>query len=988
MTESPAHTVTLTVLAGALKGRQLVVDEAVDEVLIGSDPDCRLCLDDPGVSPIHARLWVDAEGASIKDTRSAGGVYVNDDRVQDEASLKDGDILWLGAPGEGVMLQFRNPGGRPGAADAAPAVYDAEPEAEQEAEAEPHREPPPVPVAAAPAGEAEDWVIDDGQAAAAGEAEEPVGDVIDDEADQAASDLDWPPAGTAAPVPATPPAMEEAEPEGEDAFFVAADAPPLPSAPAPAPAEEDLFEWTAPPEPAPAPLVVPPPRHAQEEALGAARPAAPPAPATPIEWIDEPSPLAPDAEPEPLEMQGNDYYQEPEPEPVRAPPPPPPPKAAPPAPVAAAPAPPPAPAPAAPERLTSPPPSAPPSRPSRPTGEMGAPRVAPRAAPPAPRGRESGGKRGLMLGIAAAVVVLAGAGFTAMRIMNAPRLDSIEPTRARIGDTIVLQGKNFSSDAASMAVRFEGGKEGRILRAAPTRVEVEVPTVSSAPGRTTQIPVEVVVDGRASKPLQIAVFQAPRVHGISPAVAMPGEEVTLAGSDWAPGATVKFGNTNAEVLEVSPARIRVRVPAVEVAEGTSLPIVVTAGADQSNQVPFRIGRLPLLLGIEPASATTGDTIVVKGLGFAVHGWANDLRIGGARALVVTASENEMKAVVPRTPAPGDNAVELRVPDNERVVQSTFNVTAPPDPVEFRFFAEHPAAAGINDPDKTHDHVMISTGLGPAFMISASEGMSAGERALLFQKRLNEAAVAIKASLTADLEVRGLDGTPSIGLVGKQEPLLTVTVEDAAAYDEDWARGKSKGDQVTPARLAIWWTAVARDLVLLLVRGDKPRYTPPLAAEGKALVTLYDVAHRGGNFGVPREVVASAPVALREGLRVVALRVPATVKGPAGAVGAAAPVSPLALNGTWSGSENEGGNARYMTVTFSGNTGTFTYERALSVTIPLNTVEQVNRKQVRFDLRSGMHLRIYDGTWDGQKLRGKILGDDKSEIGTFEMEHKR
>jgi len=100
------------------------------------------------------------------------------------------------------------------------------------------------------------------------------------------------------------------------------------------------------------------------------------------------------------------------------------------------------------------------------------------------------------------------------------------------------------------------------------------------------------------------------------------------------------------------------------------------------------------------------------------------------------------------------------------------------------------------------------------------------------------------------------------------------------------------------------------------------------------------------------------------------------------------VAPLTFNGEWSGSENEGGTARYMTITFAGATGTFTYERALSVTIPLGTVEQVNRKQVRFDFRSGMHLRKYDGTWDGQKLRGKIVGDDNADIGTFELEHKR
>jgi hypothetical protein len=305
-------------------------------------------------------------------------------------------------------------------------------------------------------------------------------------------------------------------------------------------------------------------------------------------------------------------------------------------------------------------------------------------------------------------------------------------------------------------------------------------------------------------------------------------------------------------------------------------------------------------------------IVLKGLGFAAQGWANDLRIGGTHAVVVQASDSELRAVVPRTPAAGDNGVELRVPNSDRVAQGTLSVAPPPDPVEFRFVVEHTAAAGVADPDKSHDHVVLSTALGPAFLISASEGLGAAERAMVAQRRLNEAAVALKASLTADLEVRGLDGQPSIGLVGKQEPLLTVTAEDAAAYDEDWARGRGKGEAVTPARLAVWWGAVARDLVLLLVRGEKPRYAPPLAPEGRALVTLYDAAHRSGRFGVPRDVLGGAPASLREGLRAIAFRVPAGVKAP-GAASAAAPVQALALDGIWSGSETESGSTRYMTL---------------------------------------------------------------------------
>src|SRR5687768_10132265 len=98
-------------MAGPMAGTALLIDDAVDEILIGSDPDCRLSLDLPGVSPIHARVWRDLGGMTVYDTRSPQGVYVNDDRVVDEAPLRDGDVLWLGAPGDpdSVMIQCRLP---------------------------------------------------------------------------------------------------------------------------------------------------------------------------------------------------------------------------------------------------------------------------------------------------------------------------------------------------------------------------------------------------------------------------------------------------------------------------------------------------------------------------------------------------------------------------------------------------------------------------------------------------------------------------------------------------------------------------------------------------------------------------------------------------------------------------------------------------------------------------------------------------------------
>ena len=114
---------SLNVLSGPLSGQKFVLEDAVDNILIGSDPSCGFVLDTPGVSPIHARLWVDLNGATVYDTNSPTGVYVNDDRVVKEAPVRNGDILWLGPPGEegSVLIQCILPPPPPAAAEGASA---------------------------------------------------------------------------------------------------------------------------------------------------------------------------------------------------------------------------------------------------------------------------------------------------------------------------------------------------------------------------------------------------------------------------------------------------------------------------------------------------------------------------------------------------------------------------------------------------------------------------------------------------------------------------------------------------------------------------------------------------------------------------------------------------------------------------------------------------------------------------------------------------
>ena len=100
MPDEKLRLVSLTVLGGALNGRRHDPDEVVTEILIGSDPDCHLVVDLPGVSPIHARVWADLDESLAYDTRAPRGLYVNATRVEGQARIGAGDVLWLGPPQE------------------------------------------------------------------------------------------------------------------------------------------------------------------------------------------------------------------------------------------------------------------------------------------------------------------------------------------------------------------------------------------------------------------------------------------------------------------------------------------------------------------------------------------------------------------------------------------------------------------------------------------------------------------------------------------------------------------------------------------------------------------------------------------------------------------------------------------------------------------------------------------------------------------------
>ena len=100
-------TASLTVLGGPFAGTRCALPES-GTLTVGSAEGSTLRLDLPTVSPCHARIEVQAGRVTVHDTGADRALHVNDNPLDPGGSvLRNGDILWLGTPGEDdvVMLQ-------------------------------------------------------------------------------------------------------------------------------------------------------------------------------------------------------------------------------------------------------------------------------------------------------------------------------------------------------------------------------------------------------------------------------------------------------------------------------------------------------------------------------------------------------------------------------------------------------------------------------------------------------------------------------------------------------------------------------------------------------------------------------------------------------------------------------------------------------------------------------------------------------------------
>jgi len=482
-----------------------------------------------------------------------------------------------------------------------------------------------------------------------------------------------------------------------------------------------------------------------------------------------------------------------------------------------------------------------------------------------------------------------------------PELAAVTPTTVGAGEAVTLAGKNFGKDAASNSVFF-GPTKAQITEASPTALRVVVPH-----GLKAQVTVVVETSQGRSKAMSITLRTEATTTGVSPDVVMPGQTVLVRGEGLqGQNLSALVAGVTAPTVEAVAEGARVTIPALPLPEGSKTQLVLNTGSGPPRTFDIYVGRLPLVLEVQPRRGAIGDLVVLRGRGFMPQPLQNSVTFAGQPALVLKASATELTVVAPPPPQ-GDIQPELPVVVTAGGRASTSGLSFAATRGSTAGFVPLFFAAPVTEFPGS-GYVFVSTEIGPVLLFAGPAGTaSTADRAVAAASALN-ALVNGAQSKPPAFELRG-QPQPGVGVVGDVRTFLVPTPEDAEAYSKNWETGRGAGRRIAPPALARHWAALLQDYFSLFLYRQRPLKLSEISPRGKVFTEIYGEANRRNSTGpVPTSVMQTSTIATA--LRQAAL----VVSGEAGRAA-------VAVEGRWDGTmEDPDLGKRLFTVQLRGDGG--------------------------------------------------------------------
>jgi len=252
-----------------------------------------------------------------------------------------------------------------------------------------------------------------------------------------------------------------------------------------------------------------------------------------------------------------------------------------------------------------------------------------------------------------------------------PTINSFTPTTGAAGTTVQISGANFSTDAASNTVTFNGTPAVVISAYYGTYVYASVPA-----GATTGR-ISVTVNGvTATSATDFVVpSTAPTITSFSPPSGTPGTIVTINGTNFSAtlaNNSVTFNGTPATVTSAATTKLVATVPA----GATTGPISVTvAGQTGSSANTFVVVvPAPTISSFTPNSGPVGTLVTVNGGNFAPSIAGNTISFNGVPASVVSATPTQLTTTVPEGATTGP--IQVATGGQTAISGNNYVVSAP------------------------------------------------------------------------------------------------------------------------------------------------------------------------------------------------------------------------------------------------------------------------------------------------------------------------
>jgi hypothetical protein len=300
----------------------------------------------------------------------------------------------------------------------------------------------------------------------------------------------------------------------------------------------------------------------------------------------------------------------------------------------------------------------------------------------------------------------------------APVITSLNPEKATWGDTISIQGKNFSYKNADLTIRF-GNHISSVASATDSLLRVIVP------GELDTIISDVSLNlfGNQAFSDQKFALLPPDIDNVNILSAYYKSEIVILGKYFKKDKTrVYFDDQEASIIEIKPDRIVCQVPFSEKSTDASLSVDVL-GQTNTFQEKFRV-LVPQIARLSANEGTWRDTIILYGQYFPVKSSDISVFFDNQTVKPFFASEDSLMITIDDHLLQGNYKPSLSFRDEEILSETNFRFR------EHRIISFDPTMATFSDvitiesenhhPQKERNYVRIGQNVAAILNVSHNQ----------------------------------------------------------------------------------------------------------------------------------------------------------------------------------------------------------------------------------------------------------------------------